>query len=324
MAGLVAGVGVVSGRPCLIVANDATVKGGSYYPLTVKKHLRCPGDRGREPAALPVPRGLGRRLPAPAGGGLPGPRPLRAHLLQPGGALGGRHPADRRRDGLVHGRRRLRPGDERPDGHRPGHRHHLPRRAAAREGGDRRGRLGRGAGRRPRAHGELRGRRPPGRGRRSRDQDPARDRLAPGRAAASRDAARERRAAALRPRGDPGGVARGPAATGRGARADRPDRGRQPSARVQEALRHDARLRLRARRGHALRDHRQQRRAVRRERAEGHALHRAVHRRGRAHRVPAEHHRLHGGRPVRARAASPRRAPRWCTPWPRRGCPRSP
>ncbi len=40
-AGLVAGVGIVSGRPCMIVANDATVKGGTYYPLTVKKHLRC-------------------------------------------------------------------------------------------------------------------------------------------------------------------------------------------------------------------------------------------------------------------------------------------
>ncbi len=40
-AGVVAGVGVVSGRPCMIVANDATVKGGTYYPLTVKKHLRA-------------------------------------------------------------------------------------------------------------------------------------------------------------------------------------------------------------------------------------------------------------------------------------------
>jgi acetyl-CoA carboxylase carboxyltransferase component len=40
-AGLVAGVGMVQGRPCMIVANDATVKGGTYYPLTVKKHLRA-------------------------------------------------------------------------------------------------------------------------------------------------------------------------------------------------------------------------------------------------------------------------------------------
>ena len=40
-AGIVTGVGVVEGRQCVVVANDATVKGGSYYPLTVKKHLRA-------------------------------------------------------------------------------------------------------------------------------------------------------------------------------------------------------------------------------------------------------------------------------------------
>lgn len=40
-SGVVAGVGFVSGLECMIVANDATVKGGSYYPLTVKKHLRA-------------------------------------------------------------------------------------------------------------------------------------------------------------------------------------------------------------------------------------------------------------------------------------------
>jgi acetyl-CoA carboxylase carboxyltransferase component len=40
-AGIVTGVGLVCGRPCVIVANDATVKGGTYYPVTVKKHLRA-------------------------------------------------------------------------------------------------------------------------------------------------------------------------------------------------------------------------------------------------------------------------------------------
>lgn len=40
-AGVIAGIGRVSGVECMIVANDATVKGGSYYPLTVKKHLRA-------------------------------------------------------------------------------------------------------------------------------------------------------------------------------------------------------------------------------------------------------------------------------------------
>jgi acetyl-CoA carboxylase carboxyltransferase component len=40
-AGIVTGIGVVEGRECVIVVNDATVKGGSYFPLTVKKHLRA-------------------------------------------------------------------------------------------------------------------------------------------------------------------------------------------------------------------------------------------------------------------------------------------
>ncbi|MET8777883.1 carboxyl transferase domain-containing protein [Nocardia sp. NPDC050713] len=40
-AGVIAGIGRVSGRECVIVANDATVKGGTYYPLSVKKHLRA-------------------------------------------------------------------------------------------------------------------------------------------------------------------------------------------------------------------------------------------------------------------------------------------
>jgi 3-methylcrotonyl-CoA carboxylase beta subunit len=40
-AGVITGVGRVSGRECVIVANDATIKGGTYYPMTVKKHLRA-------------------------------------------------------------------------------------------------------------------------------------------------------------------------------------------------------------------------------------------------------------------------------------------
>src|SRR6059058_1911926 len=40
-AGIVTGIGVIHGRECVVVANDATVKGGTYFPLTVKKHLRA-------------------------------------------------------------------------------------------------------------------------------------------------------------------------------------------------------------------------------------------------------------------------------------------
>ena len=39
--GVITGIGRVSGQECLIVANDATVKGGTYYPITVKKHVRA-------------------------------------------------------------------------------------------------------------------------------------------------------------------------------------------------------------------------------------------------------------------------------------------
>ena len=38
---LITGVGVIEGVTCMIVANDSTVKGGTYYPITVKKHLRA-------------------------------------------------------------------------------------------------------------------------------------------------------------------------------------------------------------------------------------------------------------------------------------------
>jgi 3-methylcrotonyl-CoA carboxylase beta subunit len=50
-AGLITGVGRVSGRECMVVANDPTVKGGTYYPLTVKKHLRAQEIAGEN--ALP-------------------------------------------------------------------------------------------------------------------------------------------------------------------------------------------------------------------------------------------------------------------------------
>jgi len=40
-AGIITGIGNIAGRQCMVVANDATVKGGSYYPMTVKKHVRA-------------------------------------------------------------------------------------------------------------------------------------------------------------------------------------------------------------------------------------------------------------------------------------------
>lgn len=40
-AGVIAGIGIIEGIQCMVIANDASVKGGTYYPLTVKKHLRA-------------------------------------------------------------------------------------------------------------------------------------------------------------------------------------------------------------------------------------------------------------------------------------------
>src|SRR5438067_600802 len=66
-AGIVTGIGVVEGRECAIVANDATVKGGSYFPLTVKKHLRAQevAEQNRLPCVYLVDSG-GAFLPLQA------------------------------------------------------------------------------------------------------------------------------------------------------------------------------------------------------------------------------------------------------------------
>src|SRR5262249_32954847 len=40
-ASLITGIGRISSRECVVIANDATIKGGTYYPMTVKKHLRA-------------------------------------------------------------------------------------------------------------------------------------------------------------------------------------------------------------------------------------------------------------------------------------------
>ena len=63
-AGLIVGIGRVSGRQCMIVCNDATVKGGTYYPLTVKKHLRAQeiAEQNRLPCIYLVDSG-GANLP---------------------------------------------------------------------------------------------------------------------------------------------------------------------------------------------------------------------------------------------------------------------
>jgi acetyl-CoA carboxylase carboxyltransferase component len=66
-AGIVTGLGVIEGQECVIVANDATVKGGTYFPLTVKKHLRAQeiAEQNRLPCVYLVDSG-GAYLPLQA------------------------------------------------------------------------------------------------------------------------------------------------------------------------------------------------------------------------------------------------------------------
>jgi hypothetical protein len=120
-AGIVTGIGRVSGRECVIVANDATVKGGTYYPMTVKKHLRAQeiALENRLPCIYLVDSG---------GANLPNQDevfPDRDHFgrifYNQAQHVGRAGPADRGGHGLVHGRRRLRAGHVRRDHHREGH-----------------------------------------------------------------------------------------------------------------------------------------------------------------------------------------------------------
>ena len=97
-AGLITGVGQVSGERCMIIANDATVKGGTYFPLTVKKHLRAQeiASENRLPCIYLVDSGgAHRRVRIPYfRTGI-----ISADLLQPGEHVGGGRAADRVRDG---------------------------------------------------------------------------------------------------------------------------------------------------------------------------------------------------------------------------------
>ncbi len=153
--GVVTGIGRVSGREVMIVANDATVKGGSYLPMTVKKHVRAQQIA------------LDNRLPC-------------VYLVDSGGAflpLQDEVFPDREHFGRIFYNQARMSAERIPqvavvmgsctaggayvpamsdeDDHRQGHGHHLPRRPAAREGGDRRGSHRRRTGRRRRAHAPL-------------------------------------------------------------------------------------------------------------------------------------------------------------------------
>ena len=196
------------------------------------------GDRARQSTAVHLPGRFRRRLPAAAGRDFPGSRAFRPHLLQPGADVGRGHSADRRRDGLVHGRRRLCAGDvgRGHDREEPGH--DIPRRAAAGEGRDRRGGDGRGARRRRSALPPVRRHRLHGRQRRA----CARDRAAAGRQPQPRDGIRgsrcgRRASRSIRRRTSTASCRRTRACSTTCARSSRAS-SMAPSSRSSSALRH--------------------------------------------------------------------------------------
>ena len=228
-AGIITGIGRVPGRECVIVANDATVKGGTYYPMTVKKHLRAQevALQNRLPCVYLVDSG-GAFLPEQDE-----VFPDREHfgrIFYNQATMSARGiPQIAAVLGLVHRGRRVRAGDERRGRDRPRPGHDLPRRPAAGEGRDRRGRDGRGPRRRRPARAHLRRHRPPRRRRRAR--------AARSSAASSRPSARARprrgsvvpvEEPALRPGRAVRRRARRPAHPVRRARGDRAPGRRQP------------------------------------------------------------------------------------------------
>jgi 3-methylcrotonyl-CoA carboxylase beta subunit len=136
-AGIVTGIGRVAGRECVIVANDATVKGGTYYPMTVKKHLRAQeiAEQNRLPCIYLVDAG-GANLPEP-GRGLPPTATISAASSSTRRACPS---LGIRRSPWVMGSctagRRLCAGHVGRGDHRPQPGNHLPRRPAAGEGRD--------------------------------------------------------------------------------------------------------------------------------------------------------------------------------------------
>ena len=135
--GMVTGIGRISGVECVISANDPTVKGGAQGPDERGQGPARDGDRAGQPAAARLAHRVGRRRPAQAGRDL---RARRRVLQEPHPALGRRDPDHHAGVRLLDRGRRLRPGHERLRRAAEGRRARLPRRPAAGEDGDRRGR----------------------------------------------------------------------------------------------------------------------------------------------------------------------------------------
>ena len=168
-----------AGLECVVVAQRRDRQGRHLLPDHGQEAPASAGGGAREQAAVRLPGRFGRCVPAAPGRRVSRPRALRPHLLQPGADVGARHSATRRGDGILHGRRRVRAGDVRRVDHRARAGHDLPRRTAARAGGDRRAGRRRDPGRRRRARAAIRRGRSPRRQRRPRALDGATTRRQP-------------------------------------------------------------------------------------------------------------------------------------------------
>ena len=310
-AGLITGIGRVSGRECVMVANDATVKGGTYYPMTVKKHLRAQ-EIAREnhlpciylvdsggaflpqqdeifpdatiSAASSTTRRACRRRASPqiavvmgsctAGGAyVPAMSDESIIVRHQGTIFLGGPPLVKAATGEEVSAEDL--GGADVHSRQSGVTDHY-----ATDDGHALG-IARRHRRQPQ----------PGQASLSGAASSARARLS-GRGALRHRAGRSAHAL-------------------RRARGDRAHRRRLRIRRVQGALRPDAGLRLRPHPRLSGRHPRQQRHPVLRERAQGRAFHRARQPAQHSAAVPAEHHRLHGRDANTRLAASPRTAPSW-------------
>ena len=150
--GVVVALAEVAHTQCLVIANDPTVRGGTTSPTTIRKLLRAMDVAEENRLPLAAPGGVRRGRPAPPGRRL---RARRRAVPPPDPALGAGHPHRLRRVRLLHRRRRLPPRHERLHGHGRGPGPRLPRRAAARQDGHRRGGRRGGAGRGAHARRDL-------------------------------------------------------------------------------------------------------------------------------------------------------------------------
>ena len=138
-ASIITGVGRIHGRETVIVANDATVKGGTYFPMTVKKHLRAQqiAMENMLPCVYLVDSG-GAFLPMQSEI-FPDERHFGRIFYNEARMSAIGHAAGRGRDGQLHGGRRVRARDVRREHHSPRSGHDFPGGSAAGARGDRRG-----------------------------------------------------------------------------------------------------------------------------------------------------------------------------------------